>query len=394
MESGSIESYRAKYGRNVDAERKTQGVKGRSKLLSIISNQPLTSPIDVMHQLFLGVAKDLLTFFYECMISERKHRLNAFLSELSVPRELKNTVRTMDSLPNFKAKEYKMHLLYLAPIVLPSLLCGENSVSDAEDLKKLVFSIRELFERNSNSDACDIQLNEFCVSMTEKNEKFDSINFHLLRHLGWQAKNIGPLFTTSAATFETANRLLIAPLTGTVNFCQIIVQRFVRAKVMLNVEIREDSLSEFLSSYNSKPFFKKDYGFRHTENTEIFLRENPGVKLFCCFQSRFYFSSVAYERGSPSDNFVIIRDGDLIVGEVQFFYEDNGNHLLLKVFKKKRYVHLVAHPFSGSLPFAIVVEESNQLMTFNANTIASKLFPLNFDGEHYMLPLMSHYEHN
>ena len=63
LESGSIESYRAKYGRKVDAERKTQGVKGRSKLLSIISNQPLTSPIDVMHQLFLASAKDLLTFF-------------------------------------------------------------------------------------------------------------------------------------------------------------------------------------------------------------------------------------------------------------------------------------------------------------------------------------------
>ena len=57
---------------------------------------------------------------------------------------------------------------------------------------------------------------------------------------------------------------------------------------------------------------------------------------------------------------------------------------MLKIFKKKRYVHLVANPFTGSLPSAIVVEESNQLMTFNANTNASKLFLVNIDREHYM----------
>ena len=74
------------------------------------------------------------------MISGRKHQLNAFLSEPSVPRELMNTVRTMDSLPNFKAEENKTYLPYLAPIVLPSLVCGENMVNDAENLTKNGFS--------------------------------------------------------------------------------------------------------------------------------------------------------------------------------------------------------------------------------------------------------------
>ena len=147
---------------------------------------------------------------------------------------------------SFNAKELKTHLLYLSPIVFPSLKCGENKLSDSEDLKKLVFAIRELFDSSSDADFCDVLLNEFFLSMTEKYSKFDSINFHLLRHLGWQAKSIGPLFTTSAAMFESANRLLIAPLTGTVNFCELIVQRFVRSKMLLDLEIQEDSLSEYL----------------------------------------------------------------------------------------------------------------------------------------------------
>ena len=63
LENGSIEEIRARHGRKVDCEKRTQGVKGRSVLLSVIRNQPLSSPIDPMHQLFLGVGKDLLSFF-------------------------------------------------------------------------------------------------------------------------------------------------------------------------------------------------------------------------------------------------------------------------------------------------------------------------------------------
>ena len=160
--------------------------------------------------------------------------------------------------------------------------------------------------------------------MTEKYSKFDSINFHLLRHLGWQAKSIGPLFTTSAAMFESANRLLIAPLTGTVNFSELIVQRFVRSKMLLDLEIQEDSLSEYLRKYKSEPEFNESYGFVENENIKTFSSSNPDVRLFCRFKSKFYLSSVAYERGSLSDKYDVIRDGDLTVGEIQFFSRAEG----------------------------------------------------------------------
>ena len=37
-----------------------RGVKGRSKIFALIPNLPLAAPIDVMHQVYLGVAKVLL----------------------------------------------------------------------------------------------------------------------------------------------------------------------------------------------------------------------------------------------------------------------------------------------------------------------------------------------
>ena len=113
----------------------------------------------------------------------------------------------------------------------------------------------------------DKLLNEFCVSMNEKTEKMDSINFHLLRHLGWQVKNIEPHFVASAAMFESANRLLIAPLTVTVNHCQLIVQRFIRVKIIQKMEIENDCLSAMMVKFGAPKEFDDCYSL--AEITEI-----------------------------------------------------------------------------------------------------------------------------
>ena len=62
IESGSIEKMKSKHGRENDCEIRTQGVKGRSKIISFIPNQPLSSSVNPMHQLFLGVSKKCFFF--------------------------------------------------------------------------------------------------------------------------------------------------------------------------------------------------------------------------------------------------------------------------------------------------------------------------------------------
>ena len=211
LENGS-ERVRAKHGRKAVCEKRTQGVKGRSEILSVIANQPLTSPVSPMHQLFLGVGKDVL-FFYDRMRPEHKSELNDCLSNIVLPIELKNFVRSLEALNNFKSKEIKTVFLYFSPILVDPYLIGEEGNSNKDDLLKLVYALRLLFERKQNTVFADRLLNEFYISMQEKTNKMDSFNFHLLRHLGWQVKNIGPLFVSSAAMFESANYLLLAPLT-------------------------------------------------------------------------------------------------------------------------------------------------------------------------------------
>ena len=320
LEKGSVEKLKERLGRNADCEVKTHGVKGLSKAFDIISNLPLSSPVDPMHQLFLGVGKDLLLYHYERMRPHHREEINSFLSSLDVPKEFKNMIRPLDALSNFKAKEVKVMLLYLSPIVFPLYLFGDERKSDETDLNKLVFSIRELYESSKNADFCERLLSEFCVSMAEKTNKMESINFHILRHLGWQAKNIGPLFTTSAAMFESANRLLIAPLTGTVNQCQLMVWRFIRAKMIATMKLKEDCLTSMLTDFLQKKKFDEAYGFVDNTDTRKFCRERPQTKLFCLYWGDFFLSSAAYGRGCLADRYVAVwAEDEFVTGEILFF---------------------------------------------------------------------------
>ena len=175
---------------------------------------------------------------------EHRGQLNTFLGSVAPPKELENTLRSLEALSNMKAKELKTILLYLAPVILPSFLFGEDKRSDEEDLKKLVFAVRELYDSSKNAELCETLLDEFLLSMAEKCSRMESINFHLLRHLSWQVRSIGPLFTTSEFMFESANRLLLAPLTGTVNHCHVLVQRFILSKLLATIEVQDNCLTQ------------------------------------------------------------------------------------------------------------------------------------------------------
>ena len=145
--------------------------------------------------------------------------------------------------------------------------------------KSLVFVFRELFESNENAYFCDNLLSEFCISMLEKTNNMDSISFHLIRHLRWQTKNVGPLFTLSAAMFESANRLLIAPLT--VNQCLLLVRKFLRAKMIAKMAVEDDCLTEMLKTYNEKKKLDERYRFVENIETRKFRKANQNLKLFC-----------------------------------------------------------------------------------------------------------------
>ena len=107
-----------------------------------------------------------------------------------------------------------------------------------------------MYEIDADAEFCGYLLEAFCYNMSIRYplKKFDSINFHLLRHLAWQCKFFGPLWNTSATTFEKANNHLIRTLTGTVKKCSPIVKRYIRSRHFDSLEVKDDNLTGFLET--------------------------------------------------------------------------------------------------------------------------------------------------
>ena len=378
-----------KNGRRSDFEKETQGVKGRSTVFSLIPNQPLTSPVDVMHQLLLGVAKELLLFYYERLRHDKKVELDLFLSRNEAPKEFTRKICPLKDIATFKAKEFKVHLLYLAPIVFPQYFFGEDRISDTEDLNKLIYALRSLYESCDEAAQC-----EFRLSMNEKYNQFESINFHLLRHLAWQAQNIGPLFATSASMFEAANHRVICPLTGTTNHCDLLVTRYVRNKILGILKINEDCLSSCLDSSRGRKF-NDTFSLKKNTESQSFEAENPSCRIFGRLFTDFYLTSTVYTKSKRADKFVCIVLDETVVGEIDFFYEiDNSKGLCLKIFNIIRRLRLVNHQNTiARSVFGYIVEETEKFIRVPVSSITSKLIPVFFQETLHLVKLMKHFEH-
>ena len=116
-------------------------------------------------------------------------------------------------------------------------------------------------------------------------KKFDSNNFHLLRYLAWQCKVFGPLWTTSATKFESANNHLIKTLTGTVKTCSLIVKRYIHNRHFDSMEVKNDILTGFLEALRGKPSgFKDDFPMKRFLNeTECFQIFKSNFLRLVCF---------------------------------------------------------------------------------------------------------------
>ena len=161
FESGDVS--RRKANKEVDPEIFTKGVQGYPKIFSLIPNLPLTSPIDMMHQLLKGVAKDVLEFFFESC--EFTKDLQDATENIQLPIEFKWKVRSLRELKIFKANELKMFLLYLAPILFKPFLEDD---SNYRGFCYLVFALQSLYKTIENAETCGSLLEAFCKNMQFK----------------------------------------------------------------------------------------------------------------------------------------------------------------------------------------------------------------------------------
>ena len=254
------------------------GVKGRSAFSDIVCGLPLTAPVDYMHCVLLGVFPELLRLIIRKLTTATKREINDIVSSLACPRELisySRKIRSLDDIGQFKANEFFNWMFYVSPIVF------RNRISETlfESLLNLVFGVRLLLESSREKDILISEnlSGQFCsgiVDVFDGNERSETINVHSLRHLPDQVRRFGPLFSFSAMSFESANRILSEVYSGSHHECEVICRRFLQKQRLLDIhQTSEDNPYGRLV----KQLLRLDDS--HTNNFSNFMKETESLSF-------------------------------------------------------------------------------------------------------------------
>ena len=133
-------------------------------------------------------------------------------------------------------------------------------------LWKLSYAIRLLLESDKYLIECDQLIIDFCTGLGVLDRAEQTFNLHSLRHLTWQVRNYGPLWTASWFAFQSAHHSLVSTFTGSVNHLRLLVERYLVKKSVLGSNIENDALFDLTSELISG---RKKFTHGHLRNTDV-----------------------------------------------------------------------------------------------------------------------------
>ena len=160
------------------------------------------------------------------------------------------------------------------------------------------------------------------------------------------------------------------------------------------MKLQEDSLSGLLEDFGAAQIFDECFGLIETGSLIEFRNKNPEFKLSCRHQGTFYLTSEAYGRGNAADRFVAKMDDSKIVGEVLFFFEHYEKMVVIRLFRILKRLKLVNFDNHSCVPYAFLVEKTEETLEFPVRAESQKLFSLNYKTNFYLITIMMHFEHN
>ena len=168
-----------------------------------------------MHSVCLGVVRQMVDLWVnssrhgkEYYIGQRVKLIDECLQLISPPSKIHRSLRSLSQRCYWKASEWRAFLFY-SLIVLRGIL----PAGYLNHFFLFVYGIYVLLGDSISNDS--IALSEVCLSkfviQLEQLYGISSCKFnaHCLTHLGQCVKNCGPLWATSAFTFESLNHTLI-----------------------------------------------------------------------------------------------------------------------------------------------------------------------------------------
>jgi hypothetical protein len=258
----------------VDTSVAAYGIKGPCTISNILTIPEMVA-IDAMHCVYIGVVKHILTTIFSSLKKPAIKKLSERHLATKVPYGVDRKPRSFSELRHFKASEYKLVLLYTGPIVLHGVIEPDFYVHFLL-LSRAILLLSEVpITRSALSDASKL-LHLFVRHMTDLyGAQSMGHNVHTLLHLPRHVANFGPLWCTSAASFESALHEIMKHLSGTTYSLNYIASKYLRRNVFrlkketsknvpsLSEVILTDEASVCLSNYRMQNVITSVPGYDH-----------------------------------------------------------------------------------------------------------------------------------
>ena len=233
--------------RNVDSHKSHQrrgtceepvfGVKGTSPLNHLLS-LPVHVPYDVMHLVYLGMAKRLLQIVVDKRLVDLK-TLSKYIDGIKVPHSFRRRPKNLiEELSLWKSQEHKIFLLYFAPLCFSLQFLSSSRTDDVTQIALLYLCLSssiyvltaEYVDTETLESVSEILYFFQTLLKTSFGPGVCTGTLHSLIHLPRQVENFGGLSATSAMCFENVNRFLKRSVSGKKRQGLQIAERFLCMK--------------------------------------------------------------------------------------------------------------------------------------------------------------------
>jgi hypothetical protein len=198
--------------RQHDPEAAVYGVKGPSVLSAMLPNMILCMGIDVMHGVFLGAMRTLMSLWFDGQysnlpfsISNMVHIVDERLKNIKPPSSFQNMPRRMKDMARWKAFDLKMFFFYYSLVVLCGVLPEVYWFHHAQLVTAISLLSQESIspeELNSAEEMLHLYVSDF---QRLYGLRHLTLTFHQLLHLVLVCKNLGPTWVFSCFIYESLN---------------------------------------------------------------------------------------------------------------------------------------------------------------------------------------------
>lgn len=208
-----------------------------------------------------------------------------------------------------------------------------------------------------------------------------TMNVHLVTHVVFCVKNLGPLWTQSMYSFESNN----ATFSRYVKGCKDVLVEL-SAKYMVHKSISREKHSISPTSIELRN--KKKINLTASEANALIaanvksLIKNNLFEIHCvCVKEKERFTSVNYSSAQKTNDYVV-QLKNMAIGKVKFYFEDEG--VLFLLLENYEYVDTIIHIHE--------IESRKTESVYDVQEIEKKFIHVNFSQKQYITDRPNQFE--